>query len=719
MKKLFVLLSLIVSINTQNLLPQQPFILNNGIFKYWIGKSEPPSEWKNVDFDDSDWQSADSAVIGYGWPKATRHFMDSVVIEKCSSLYVRIIFDIETVENQKNWSLNVDYDDGFVVYLNGYEIARKNLGKPGDYITYDRLADRSHEATIYRRYDSPVNGLYIDSTVVKASIKPGKNVLAFQVHNDSIDGSDLSLLCSVTNLEYEYNYNIYDKIYRYYRQVPLVSSKFPIVLIETDEYGIPYTSEVNGTKRVIAQMKIIDNPNGQNSLNDPITFQGRISIERRGESSAWFPKMSFNLETQDESGNNLDTAIMGIPADNDWVLFSSFADKSLIKNELVFNLGRRMGHYEPRTRFCELVLNGEYMGLYYFMEKIKRGKNRVSVSKRDTTGNPAEGGYVFKYDKPESGIVQFVYPKKDEVTQAEKDYINNFINSFKKVLKSNQFLDPVEGYRKYVSTKSLIDYVIINELSKNCDAYLYSTYFHKDKESKDRRIKYGPLWDYDLAFGGAAWQEGTLTSKWQYEYNTNLQIKLMFRDTALSHAFARRWWELRSNLLSNSNLMHLIDSLTSTIYDSRILNYRVWPVEDKFIFGPDHYSYSYDNEIFQIKDWLTKRLQWIDANIDKIYYPLDIHAPTFAYSPFAVEAYPNPFHAFIKVKILGKAGNYIIRLQSADGRIMATQQTYCIEDRTNEVLFRSPAIESAKPGLYFIVIMYNGQVVQAEKVVKE
>jgi len=130
----------------------------------------------------------------------------------------------------------------------------------------------------------------------------------------------------------------------------------------------------------------------------------------------------------------------------------------MLRNELTFYIGRRLGHYEPRTRYCELVLNGEFVGLYYFIEKIKRGKERVSVAKRDSI-NPENGGFILKFDKgAKAGVVQYVYPKDDEVTANEKSYINNFMKSYVNALNSSYFLTD-SGYKKYISPKSLVDYV--------------------------------------------------------------------------------------------------------------------------------------------------------------------------------------------------------------------------------------------------------------------
>lgn len=693
---------------------QVPFIVLNSDtsrakqgFSYWLGNVAAADGWKETDFDDSRWSKSNMpAVIGYGWPVPPKDC--TVVVTKCPSLFLRIKFNVDNVWDWGDMSFLADYDDGYIAYLNGQEIVRVNLGRRGTSVAFNQVTDRSHESHIYRRYEASVDGYYIDSALVRSLIRAGENIFAVEVHNDSA-ANDLSFACTVYNLKNNGWYNMYSSAFRYYRQVPLESSKFPIVIIETDEMGLPLLHT-----RVCARMKVIDKP-GLKRPTDLPAYDGYISIERKGESSAWFPKMSYNIETQNADGSNHNVSLMGMPAENDWVLFSSFADKSLIKTELVFMLGRKMGHYEPRTQYCELIYNGEYMGLYYFVEKIKRDKNRVNVGKRDPVF-PENGGYVFKYDKPTRKVVQFIYPDKDEITVAEKNYLIGYVKSFESTLKSSKFLDPIEGYRRYINPYSLIDYIIINELTKNCDAYLYSTYFHKDSRGV---INYGPLWDYDLAFGGAGWQEGTLTYKWQFEFNTDLNIKLMLRDTVLKNRLAARWWELRGSFLSNDSLMYFIDSLYQATHDSRILNYRVWPVEDKYLFGPDHYVASADEEVAYIKDWLRKRLAWIDANINKIYYPLDVNAPTFAYSSTAIEVFPNPFVDRIRVRLLGAEGNYSLILYTLEGKKICQQTFYAFGGEINTFELSGMIIANLRRGMYVLTVSYNGTVVQGEKIFKQ
>ena len=148
-------------------------------------------------------------------------------------------------------------------------------------------------------------------------------------------------------------------------------SNLPIIEINTNGQTIQ-----NSTK-ITADMGIIYNGERQrNYMTDPYNnYDGKIGIEIRGSSSTQFPKKQYALETRDAMGNNLNVSLLGLPAENDWILYAVYNDKSLLRDVLAFKLSNAMGRYASRSRFCELVLNGDYRGVYVLLEKIKRDKN--------------------------------------------------------------------------------------------------------------------------------------------------------------------------------------------------------------------------------------------------------------------------------------------------------------------------------------------------------
>ena len=175
------------------------------------------------------------------------------------------------------------------------------------------------------------------------------------------------------------------------------SSNLPIIFIDTEGQPIP------DDPKIAAGMKIINNgPGERNYITDNPEYEGVIGIEVRGSSSQMFPKKSYGLETWDIQGNSIDTSLMGMPSESDWILNANYTDKSFLRNVMAYQVWQNMGHYATRYQFCELLLNGQYQGIYIFSEKIKRNKNRVDIAKLkpdQNTGDELTGGYIFKVDK--------------------------------------------------------------------------------------------------------------------------------------------------------------------------------------------------------------------------------------------------------------------------------------------------------------------------------
>jgi len=151
-------------------------------------------------------------------------------------------------------------------------------------------------------------------------------------------------------------------------------------------------------------MGIIDNGPGEtNHISDPYNhYDGFIGIEMRGSSTLWFPKKQFAVETRDSLGENNNVSLFGMPEENDWIFNAPYTDKSLMRNVLIYKIARDAGRYASRSHYFELVLNGDYRGVYVMLEKIKRDDSRVDIAKLnpdDVSGDDLTGGYIIKIDK--------------------------------------------------------------------------------------------------------------------------------------------------------------------------------------------------------------------------------------------------------------------------------------------------------------------------------
>ena len=417
-------------------------------------------------------------------------------------------------------------------------------------------------------------------------------------------------------------------------------SSLPIVIINTNGQTIP------DDPKIIADMQIIDNGTGvRNHLTDvPNNYNGKIAIEIRGSSSQMFPKKSWGFETRDASGvNKNDVSLLGMPVEHDWILSANYTDKSFCRNVLSYQLSNEMGHYAVRTKYVDVVLNGTYQGIYVFMESIKRDHDRVDISKllrTETTAPDVTGGYILKVDKTtgsggggwtspyapinhangQSIYLQYDYPSTDSIVPSQEAYVQAYVDSFEDALAGPNFRDSIVGYPKYISNGSWIDYFFSNEISKNVDGYRISSYLHKDKS---KQLKAGPVWDYDIAFGNANYCSGSDTTGWAYLFSCtgdSWQIPFwwqkLLQDTNYTNQMKCRWNAYRQSALSLSHVNGVIDSIASVLNESQAWNFNTWPILGTYVWpNPSPQPSTYAGEIQNLKNWMSTRLAWLDANM--------------------------------------------------------------------------------------------------------
>jgi len=449
----------------------------------------------------------------------------------------------------------------------------------------------------------------------------------------------------------------------------LDSSNLPIVIINT------FGQEIVDDPRIVAHMGIIDNgPEQRNFLTDSYNnYDGQISIEIRGSSTQMFPKKQYALETQDENGNNLNVSLLGLPPENDWILYGPYSDKSLIRNALTYEISRRIDRYASRSSFCELMINGDYRGIYVLMEKIKRDSNRVNIARLEPehiNGDEITGGYILKIDKlagenidgwyspylpyPDAWqriFYQYHYPKPDEITHEQEIYIQDFIGNFENIMASENYADPQTGYSNIIDMDSFVDFVIINEVTKNVDGYRLSSFMYKDRNSRGGQLFMGPVWDFNLAFGNADYYEGWSTEGWQFEFDQPddfSQIPFwwshIYQDTTFINLLINRWQNLRIDILSETNLFSTIDSMTTYLSEAEKRNFNRWPVLGTYIWPNAFIGQTYDGEVQYLKDWIASRLKWMDKHLPDLMIDTQNQKPPVANSVLLFYNYPNPFN---------------------------------------------------------------------------
>lgn len=420
-----------------------------------------------------------------------------------------------------------------------------------------------------------------------------------------------------------------------------------------------------------ASIKVVDNATGLNNINGPYTLEGFVGIEFRGDTinstdKTVYDKRSFSVETRDINGNDFNVKLLGFPLENDWIFQGPYIDKSLVRNALVYDLVREMGWYAPRAKFFnlvkdkaeldfsgggypEIIFKPVYEGVYVLLERIKRDDDRVDISVLNQTeielpGMPradVTGGYIVEVDENIGGNVTgwqsstgswnylFEYPAWDNIAFQQATYIKGIFDSFETIMNSPEFNNPSTGYQAYINEASFIDFIIVQEFTKNVDGYRKSSYFYKDKTPKDSLIYAGPVWDFNLAMGNASIFDGSVTTGFQYEFNNNFNdpqqvpeywSKLM-ADEAFAAKVACRYNQLRGTVLSNENVFSKIDSFASVLQQSADLNYQRYPVLDVSLvqFAPATFNV-YQDAIDDLKSWLNNRFVFLDEQWQGAYF---------------------------------------------------------------------------------------------------
>lgn len=504
-------------------------------------------------------------------------------------------------------------------------------------------------------------------------------------------------------------------------QVNLESTNLPIIIINTNGQLIPDDPKIE------VDMGIIYNGQGEmNYITDPPNdYDGIIGIELRGSTSLNFPKKSYGFETRDAAGNNNNVSLIDLPEENDWILYAPYSDKSLIRNVLIYELSNRMGRYASRTHFCELILNDEYKGVYVLMEKIKQDENRIDIAdltSNDTVGDDLTGGYIFKLDKYEgdgwhskynyNNFYEYYYPDDDEILDCQKEYIEEYFTNFEDSM--YQLPDTEPNYNELINVGSFIDFILLNELSRNIDAYRLSTYFHKDKDSNNGKLKAGPLWDFNIAFGNCDYNLGYEVTDWIIDDTTYLGyhpfwwLKL-FNDAEFHSQMSIRWNELREGILCTDSIFNLIDSRKLFLQHAQERNFTKWNILGSYVWPNYFIGDTYEQEIDYLKFWLDERIEWMDESLG--YDPNSIYELNNKQN--LIQAFPNPFSDQLNIHLIDESNSILsISLYDLSGKKVIEQKTI---SRQDQIILNTHQLQD---GFYFYKIQFDDLSTYRGKLIK-
>lgn len=399
-------------------------------------------------------------------------------------------------------------------------------------------------------------------------------------------------------------------------------SGLPMVVIQTKDAVEPY-DKVNDIESYV---QIIGT--GVEYVIDSATTR------LRGNASTQFPKKPYRIKFESKQ-KPLDASAKA----KKWTLINNYGDKTLMRNLLAFRISQLFGMpYTPYGQAVDVILNGEYKGCYQLCDQIEVNKNRVNIDEMETTdisGENLTGGYLWEIDayaneeiswfNSKNNIpVTIKSPDEDDITPEQSQYLEDFFNAMEADVFGSQYADAANGWRRLLDAETFLKHFLIGELSGNTDTY-WSVYQYK-KRGEDK-IYTGPVWDFDIAFDND-YRTYPVNNKADFVYRSggssagNMKSfvdRILLLDPNTLLEVKKIWGEARENGLNEEYLCAWIDSMSIEMDRSQQLNFMRWNIlNSKEHMNPVARG-SYANEVAYLKEYIAKRVEWMDKKLGYVY----------------------------------------------------------------------------------------------------
>ena len=374
----------------------------------------------------------------------------------------------------------------------------------------------------------------------------------------------------------------------------------PIIYLTTDG-AVEITSKEEYVEGDIS----IDGRRNFNSLDG-------LSMKIRGRgNSTWFthPKKPFQMKLDEKS------EFLGMPRDKKWLFLAEYSDKTMLRNTIAFELGYMSNlDWTPEGEFAEVYINDMYNGTYNITQKVEESDNRVALG--DT-------GYLLELDQLEktdpddvffdSNITsKFIINIKEpdlEFGSEEYNYIQTLIFEFEKLLSERSFGE--NGYKSYIDLDSFVDWYLISEITKNVDSQWYSSIYLNVIPGE--KIKMGPLWDFDLAFGNTNYADTEFYEGWWIKDNPWYEI--LFQDPVFVEMVKARFTYFYDN---KESIIQKIDTYAEQLKWAQEENDKKWGTLGIYVWPNPVFYDTYQEEIDHLKNWYLQRMDWLQQAFDEL-----------------------------------------------------------------------------------------------------
>jgi hypothetical protein len=348
--------------------------------------------------------------------------------------------------------------------------------------------------------------------------------------------------------------------------------------------------------------QIRDDPKVDGRMRIDGTSVGRVGVELRGQSSQTFPKKSYAVELRGD-----DAGLLGMPPDDDWVLYAAYNDKTLMRNVVAYEASRFTGRWAAQTRFVHLRLNGRYQGVYVLMERVELGGARVAG---DTLLE-----LTFPYQARRKGPhfltpidrrpVVWEDPDRDDLSARRASRVRALVARTERALHRGD-----GSWRRTLDEAAAVDHVLLQELLRNVDAFHASTFLVED----DGRLTLGPVWDFDLSTGNSTAGDSRATRGWQTA--NRVWARELWDDRAFRGALRARWRELQDRGLT-AHVLGTVDRAQAELRADAGRNFRRWPILGRRVWQNPAARGSHTAEVAYLRSWIERRAAWMDRALGR------------------------------------------------------------------------------------------------------
>ncbi len=382
--------------------------------------------------------------------------------------------------------------------------------------------------------------------------------------------------------------------------IRLLSALFSILIFSActkEKTGIPiihihHPADFSWESKLPCEISYITN-------NDSIRIPAKI--KRRGGISSKYYKGSFTFKL------NENHALAGLPSDNDWILNAGYIDKTFMRHKISYDIFREMSpnNIAPEVAYVELYVNNKYEGLYQLTERMD--SKRLKIDKTDPNATTFKGPPLFYKDK--ISYVQdssnYYHQKSPDITKRDNTVELDNLRSFLFNANDSLFSSRID---QHFDINSIIDWHLILLLSNNSDGIMKNFYLYKQQTNTPYKIA---IWDYDHSFGRDGDNEYNMM-----ERNIKMEVNVLFcrllelNPNQYKEKLIQKWNLLRtSNILTEENIYKKIAAIDQEITPYVLKNDAIWPANAEWYYDEN----SYQQEVDIIKEYLTKRLVYLDT----------------------------------------------------------------------------------------------------------